>query len=245
MYSQQDPRWKNEILGFNAPGSGGTIGALGCVITDIANLLVKATGDEKYTPSSVNAWAKANGAFVKDTGIWIWSETARILPGVLTMVSGSSTKASDINAFVTPIPDFVILGVNNGGHYVLVTAVNTILDPEDGKQKGINAYGGWASAHYFVANNVAAPAPAAPAAPVTQVASGALDANATLSVKLLNAREQPNTASPVMAVAKGLPGWIHVTGWVVGENVTVNGRTDNVWLRTDAGHFIAQAGTTR
>ena len=36
-YSQQDPKWKSDILGFGDPGD--TIGYVGCALTSVAMLL--------------------------------------------------------------------------------------------------------------------------------------------------------------------------------------------------------------
>lgn len=234
-FRQNDPAYGSQIIGHNIDPTA-TIARFGCVITSYGNMLLAITGDAQYNPSFMNQWAKNAGAFVGGTGIWIWSAGMKL--GVVN-TQGVTDSLRAINDFLVPKPNFAILEVNNGSHFVLGNQVNTIIDPADGKQKSMNSYKGFVKAHLFSAINIS-PAPSLPtAAPVT---SGMLNAIVTINVPILNARSKPTTESPV--VAKAHAGTIHVNQWVAGENVTVNGRTDNIWLLTDGGHWIAQAGTT-
>lgn len=235
--SQTDLRWSKELLGFNTDPNW-NIGNQGCLVTAWGNLLIATTGNIDQTPSQINNWMKSNGGFVPGGGLFIFS-TALGMGGVA--YHGITNQVAALNTFLKDPPNFAIIEVRTASgsqHFVLGTAVNTIIDSEDGKQKALKTYP-FVQAHLYTATampvQVETPAPA----PVT---SGPLNTTATINVPILNARTEPTTASPVAATAHA--GTIHVNEWVTGESVTVNGRTDNIWLRTDGGHFIAQAGTT-
>lgn len=233
-FSQNDPRWANEILGFNPPGSVFTIGQYGCVVAAEANLQKAATGNAQISPDFVNSWGKANGAFVPGTGVWIWS--AGLGLGGVT-AKGTTSDVNAVNNFLQADPNFAIIEVvaNGRQHFCLAPYVNTIADSWDGVQKPMSTYQ-FVNSHLYTAINM--PAPVTPPPPVT---SGPLNATVTIRVPLLNARTEPNTTSPVAAVFHA--GTAHTLGWTVGQNVTIAGKTDNVWLKSEAGHWFAQAGT--
>ena len=75
-HSQQDPQWKNDILGFGDPGD--TIGFVGCALTSVAMLLSGHGYNE--TPKTLNEKLKNVQGFVS-AGIR-WSEVNRIHPNV-------------------------------------------------------------------------------------------------------------------------------------------------------------------
>jgi hypothetical protein len=74
--SQQDPRWKNDILGFGDPGD--TIGYVGCALTSVAMLLSGHGYPE--TPKSLNQKLKNANGFVS-AGIR-WGAVSQIFPNV-------------------------------------------------------------------------------------------------------------------------------------------------------------------
>lgn len=75
-YSQQDPQWKTDILGFGDPSD--TIGYVGCALTSAAMLLSGHGHTE--TPKSLNNKLKNAGGFV-GAGI-VWSAAHQIYPQV-------------------------------------------------------------------------------------------------------------------------------------------------------------------
>ena len=237
FYAQTSQPWASDLLGFNTDPNW-DLANQGCLATAWGNMLVATTGDESWTPAKVNDWMKANGGFVAGGGLFIFS-VALGMGGVTA--HGLTADVNAVNNFLKDPPNFAIIEVrtsSGGQHFVLGSAVNTIIDSEDGRQKSLGTYR-FVQAHLYTAISL----PAAFVAPVPPpVTSGALNATATINVPILNARAQPTTQSPVMATAHA--GVIHVNQWTVGEQVTVNGRTDNIWLLTDGGHWIAQAGTT-
>jgi hypothetical protein len=229
FYAQTDSRWSSHELGFNTDPAF-SIGNYGCVITAVGNLMVATSGDEAYTPEDINNWGKANGGFVQGGGIWVWSAVQAL--GHVT-AAGTTTDINAVNAFLQAEPNFAILEVRAGTrqHFVMAPYVNKIIDSEDGQLKSMSTFP-FVSAHLYTA--VSMPTPAAPPT------SGPLDSTVTIRVPLLNARTEPNTSSAV--VAQFHAGYAHTSGWTVGDTVTVGGRTDNIWLKSDAGHWFAQAG---
>ena len=75
-YSQQDPQWKNDILGFGDPGD--TIGYVGCALTSVAMLLSGHGYTE--TPKTLNQKLKNVDGFVS-AGIR-WGAVSQIYPKV-------------------------------------------------------------------------------------------------------------------------------------------------------------------
>ncbi len=228
-FSQQDNRWSSLLLGYNQDAYY-NIGRFGCVITAWGNMLIAATGDQGYTPAMVNRWMVANNGFLPGGGVFIWS--AALGMGHVN-ARGTTADLNALNAFLQDPPNFAIVEVNASGrqHFCLAPFVNKIVDSEDGEIKPMSTYP-FVSAHLYTA--LALPTPPAPPT------SGDLNAIANVRIPLLNARTEPNTSSP--AVAQFHAGPAHVTGWVNGQTVAIAGKTDNVWLRSDAGHYASQAG---
>ncbi|PWB76003.1 MAG: hypothetical protein C3F07_04080 [Anaerolineales bacterium] len=74
--SQQDPQWKNDLLGFGDPGD--TIGYVGCALTSTAMLLSGHGYPE--TPKTLNEKLKNAGGFVSSA--IAWSAVSKIHPNV-------------------------------------------------------------------------------------------------------------------------------------------------------------------
>ncbi len=229
FYAQTDPRWASQELGFNTDPAY-NIGNFGCLVTAWANLMVATTGNEGYTPELVNQWMKDHNGFVAGGGIFVWS-AAPVMGGVTA--AGTTTDLNAVESFLQADPNFAILEVRAGTrqHFVLAPYVGKIVDSEDGVLKSVSTYP-FVAAHLFTATSLPTP----PAPPT----SGNLDATVTIRVPLLNSRTEPNTTSAIAAQFHA--GYAHTTGWVASQTVTVGGRTDNIWLKSDAGHWFAQAG---
>ena len=75
--SQQDPQWKNDVLGF-ASDPKDTIGYVGCALTSVSMLLSGYGFSE--TPQSLNQKLKARQGFV-DSGIR-WDVVSQVHPEV-------------------------------------------------------------------------------------------------------------------------------------------------------------------
>lgn len=87
-YSQQDPKWKDEVLGFGDPGD--TIGYAGCALTSAAMLLSGHGFIE--TPTTLNQKLKDVGGFA-GAGIR-WEAVSRVHPQV-TVKSNVSCVDTD------------------------------------------------------------------------------------------------------------------------------------------------------
>jgi hypothetical protein len=74
--SQQDPKWKSDLLGFGDPGD--TIGYIGCALTATAMLLSGHGYAE--TPKSLNQKLKNVGGFV--SAAIVWGAVSKIHPNV-------------------------------------------------------------------------------------------------------------------------------------------------------------------
>src|SRR5512147_2224636 len=88
-YSQQDPQWKNDILGFGDPSD--TLGYVGCALTSVAMLLSGHGYVE--TPKTLNQKLKNVNGFVS-AGIR-WDTVSQIYPqvNVKSNISCSNTDA--------------------------------------------------------------------------------------------------------------------------------------------------------
>lgn len=75
-YSQQDPQWKSDILGFGDPGD--TIGYVGCALTSVAMLLSGHGHTE--TPKTLNQKLKNVQGFV--SAAIRWSAVTQVYPDV-------------------------------------------------------------------------------------------------------------------------------------------------------------------
>jgi len=97
-YSQQDPQWKKDILGFGDPGD--TIGYVGCALTSVAMLL----SGHGYTesPKTLNQKLKSVDGFVS-AGIR-WGAISQIYPKVSLRAfipcSTSDAPLAQINAAI-------------------------------------------------------------------------------------------------------------------------------------------------
>ena len=74
--SQQDPQWKNDLLGFGDPGD--TIGYVGCALTATAMLL--SGHGHAETPRTLNEKLKNAGGFVSSA--IVWSAVSKLYPKV-------------------------------------------------------------------------------------------------------------------------------------------------------------------
>jgi hypothetical protein len=76
-YSQQDPKWKDDILGFGT-GSQDTIGYVGCALTSVSMLL--SGYGFTITPKGLNDGMKAVGGFSGD--LIRWDMVNKVVPQV-------------------------------------------------------------------------------------------------------------------------------------------------------------------
>jgi hypothetical protein len=89
-YSQQDPQWKADLLGFGDPGD--TIGMYGCALTSVA-MLISGHGYTE-TPQTLNQKLKNKDGFVSSGIRW----------GVVSQVHSQITLADSVNCEATDAP---------------------------------------------------------------------------------------------------------------------------------------------
>jgi hypothetical protein len=93
-YSQQDPRWKDDILGKGR----GSLGNLGCAVASVA-MYTSGWGFIE-TPGSLNQKLKSVGGFVGQA--IVWSAVNRLYPQIrfraLTLCENSAAPVDDIDA---------------------------------------------------------------------------------------------------------------------------------------------------
>lgn len=115
LYKQCDSKWGSETLGFGPA----TICSAGCLMTSVTMMLhgydIKVDGSESI-PSSVNEWLKKHGGFVSgDEFVW-----ASVDP-LGTKFGGFLTPSQAADNFKAG--HVVILNVDQGHHYVLMTGI--------------------------------------------------------------------------------------------------------------------------
>jgi hypothetical protein len=115
--SQQDPQWKQDILGFGDPED--TIGYLGCALTSVAMLLSGHGYAE--TPKTLNQKLKSAQGFV--SAAIRWSSVSQIYPNV--------TVRSNISCTTNPAPLELIDAAIAAGQPAIVQVDSS---PADGIQ---------------------------------------------------------------------------------------------------------------
>lgn len=179
VYNQNDPRWKNNKIGFDT-GPSDTIGNYGCYMTAIANVCSWA-GNE-LNPQQINDLAKQNGWLVASDLI-ARDDIPALLCNNLEFVGRTNwtdavsmnffADASDPNvAYIIKIDASKAPGIQS--HFVMVWATLggndlEIEDSWDGVRKPLSHYGNPSviiySATKFVKKAVPTPAPTPPSVP--------------------------------------------------------------------------------
>ena len=132
LFSQNDPKWKDTLLGF----SNLKIGSYGCLITCIGMSI-------ELDPDVVNIKLKAVGGF--SGALVIWSKIQAALPQ-LKFVWRSNVY--DNTAVLSQIKrnGFCFVETRNrftgSRHWVLFVGNKRLYDPWDGKEKGTGTYNG-------------------------------------------------------------------------------------------------------
>jgi len=105
-YSQQDPQWKNDILGLGDPGD--TIGYVGCALTSITMLLNGYGYSE--TPQTFNEKLKNAGGFI--SAMIRWEYISKVYPQI--------SLKSNVTCETTDAPLSQIDAAIAAGHPVVV-----------------------------------------------------------------------------------------------------------------------------
>src|SRR5271157_1215783 len=93
-YSQQDPQWKNILIGHGPD----TIGYIGCALTSLA--MYSSSWGFTETPATLNQKLTANGGITSDE-LLVWSAITKIYPQIqstgLTICTNTNAPISQIN----------------------------------------------------------------------------------------------------------------------------------------------------
>jgi len=153
-FSQRDPKWSNELLGFNT--STYTVGGYGCLITSIC-MACNYYG-KKETPSTINKKLKEVKGF-SNGGLYNWGSIEKVFPDIDEQWIGSfpdplTNAQMDIikNALKNGYPvmveiDFQPQTAEPDMHFVLLTDYNpndendfTMADPWTGAIGSLKLY---------------------------------------------------------------------------------------------------------
>ena len=134
--SQQDPQWKNDLLGFGAPGD--TLGEVGCALTSVA-MLISGHGYNE-TPRSLNEKLKNVNGFT--SSLIYWNKINQVYPQITlreeVRCENTDAPLAKINAALDAGQPVVVRVDSSPApglqwHYVLVYARKgsdyLILDP--------------------------------------------------------------------------------------------------------------------
>ncbi|CAD8103044.1 unnamed protein product [Paramecium primaurelia] len=113
LYKQCDSAWANDQLGTSA----NTICRAGCLISSIAMMLhtYGVVTDGTTTPKTMNTWLRKNGGYASGD-LFVWASInplGFVFQGWITTTQAKYKFDAGLH---------VILNVNNGGHYVLMTS---------------------------------------------------------------------------------------------------------------------------
>ncbi|CAD8068965.1 unnamed protein product [Paramecium primaurelia] len=113
LYKQCDATWGKDQLGT----SSNTICSAGCLISSVAMMLhtYGVTTDGTTTPRTMNTWLKKNGGYASGD-LFVWASIDKL--GF--HYQGKFTAAQAKTKF--DAGQHIILCVNSGGHYVLMTS---------------------------------------------------------------------------------------------------------------------------
>jgi hypothetical protein len=243
LYAQTDPRWANQLLGFNTSRPY-TIGNYGCVVTAVGNLLYAITGNPMYTPAYINTWGKANGGFALGGGLVKWDAYLNL--GSFTG-HGQTSSLQEVNQWLQADENFVIPEFQLPGnqHYCMAPYIGMIIDSEDGNLKPMSTYR-FLAARLYTASVPARPAAPVPSAPVAQPRSGSVTVTASPFLWLHtgpgtgypHATGRDVNGNPIQSLPKGAV--VEFVNVVQGEPVDGNPN----WLVSKRGNYFSARYTT-
>ena len=117
LYKQCDSRWGSDRLGT----SSNTICSAGCLMSSVSMVLAdcgKTVDGTTSTPKSLNVWLRNNGGYASGD-LFVWGSVTKF---GLSFVTKTSTHSQIDSYFKSG--HAVILNVNNGGHWVLMTGIS-------------------------------------------------------------------------------------------------------------------------
>lgn len=152
-YSQKDPRWGSELLGYNTNTSYNLYN-YGCLITCLA--MISSYYGQEETPATINNKLKNINGFVSG-GLYVWGSFPKIsnseevktnTPLPLTDAQIAHIKDNIDNGYPVMVQlDYNPKTVELDMHYVIINGYDGdeffIVDPIDGTEQSLNRYLGW------------------------------------------------------------------------------------------------------
>ena len=144
-WMQSDSRWKTKQLGT----SGYTMSSIGCVVTSLSMLIVHAGArdENNFNPGVLCDFLSANGGFDSTGGIY-WNAPSKLIDSFSYVSGGALTgsqeqKVATVASYINQ-GYYVLVAVNNGGHWVAVESVNgndiKMMDPAKSSTSLFSSY---------------------------------------------------------------------------------------------------------
>ncbi|MDQ3008822.1 MAG: hypothetical protein M3Q81_04475 [bacterium] len=144
FYSQTDPRWSKEKLGFSTS----SIGGYGCAITAVSNLH-NALFNTNITPSQMNQELKrvkafSNGRQIGKGNLIVWTRVALAFPRLKFMYRDWNYSNSRVWSWInlSPRVPVIVCAKTNfvPQHFFLFIGGGKMVDSLDGKIKSTGTY---------------------------------------------------------------------------------------------------------
>ena len=117
LYKQCDSKWGSDRLGT----SSNTICKAGCLMSSVSMVLAdcgKTISGATSTPKTLNTWLTHNGGYASGD-LFVWGSVSKFGLGYVGKTATHSQIQSHFKSGKA-----VVLNVNNGGHWVLMTGIS-------------------------------------------------------------------------------------------------------------------------
>ena len=152
LFKQFDYRWAGDMIDTK------TVGAVGCLLSSISMALAghgisvpNAADGARMDPGVLNAWLKGHGGYVKNN--LVESKVPAIDPSHVRWPPNGAHRAADLSPpeveAMLAAGRPVIANVDDGGHFVLVTALWWRDGSADPPRLVVNDPGFWRSSYAF------------------------------------------------------------------------------------------------
>lgn len=205
-WMQSDSRWKTKQLGT----SGYTMSSIGCVVTSLSMLIVHAGArdENNFNPGVLCDFLSANGGFDSTGGIY-WNAPSKLIDSFSYVSGGALTgsqeqKVATVASYINQ-GYYVLVAVNNGGHWVAVEGVSgndiKMMDPAKSSTSLFSSYSasGVSQVRVFkVGNSTPAPVVTTQATTVTTPAPATTVTTTTTPAPVVTTTTTTTTPAPVV-----------------------------------------------
>jgi hypothetical protein len=145
MFRQGHVPGANDLLGYNTDRNF-TLAKQGCLVTSFAMFTSSVSG-ETWTPQRLNNHLKANNGFAPGGGLLYWQAIPRLFPFIQPV--RITTDKNELHQWLGDLPNYAIIKLNGGAHYAWAPSQGKMIDPIDGKPRGIAQGYSFTSAHLY------------------------------------------------------------------------------------------------